>query len=122
MHIVGDDPAMSTTQGVVPLLPQASASTSNSAQASETAANQQLTQTAKQQSAAPSVSVPENTQPTLDMRQDSSGKTYYAVVDPATGEVIEEIPSDEVRRVGRNIQSYLKARQAQAAHKVSAEG
>jgi hypothetical protein len=59
---------------------------------------------------------------TVGLRKDVDGKIYYALLDAQTGKVVIELPPEEVRRVGRNIQEFLKAEQARHVHKISTQG
>jgi uncharacterized FlaG/YvyC family protein len=74
---------------------------------------------------APNSPSPENQEPatqkstvteplSLSFRKDSNGRTYYVLTDPQSGQIVREIPPEEIRNVSQGIDDYLKS-EAQAA-------
>ena len=53
----------------------------------------------------------------LSFRRDSSGATYYVILNSQTGQVVREVPPKEIRQVGDGIEQYLKAQAALATPK-----
>ena len=50
----------------------------------------------------------------LSFRKDTDGSTYYVLTDPQSGQIIREVPPEEIRHLGQSIEEYLKAQAAQA--------
>lgn len=53
----------------------------------------------------------------LSFRKDPDGSTYYVLTDPQSGQIVREIPPEEIRQVGQNIEEYLKAQAALTTQK-----
>jgi len=94
------------------------ASTLRNSQGSATQASADAA-AANAETTTPQVSKPDATPEPLSLsfRKDSSGTTYYVILDSQTGQVVREVPPEEVRQVGDGIEQYLKAQAALATPK-----
>jgi hypothetical protein len=59
---------------------------------------------------------PEIPQHSLSFQLDERRRVIYQVIDTQTGEVVREIPPEEVRRAGRQIEELLGRLEAAARH------
>ena len=48
----------------------------------------------------------------LSFRKDSDGRTFYVLIDPQSGQIVREIPPEQIRQLGRGIEEYLKSQAA----------
>jgi uncharacterized FlaG/YvyC family protein len=51
----------------------------------------------------------------VSFRKDPAGKIYYVLTDSQTGQVVREVPPEELRQVSEGIDDYLKAQAAAVA-------
>ena len=66
---------------------------------------------------APSASVAAETAPAnVTFRRDEQGHIYYVLTDPQSGKEIREVPSAEIRKVGKGIADYLKQEATKVFH------
>ena len=68
--------------------------------------------TETQQSSGAKVSTSEEL--SLSFRRDSDGSPYYVLTDPKSGQIVREVPPEEMRKLGVGIEDYLKAQAARA--------
>jgi hypothetical protein len=61
---------------------------------------------------------PEQPQHSLSIRIDHNKQIFYQVIDEKTGQVVRQIPPEEVRRAGRHIAELLRSQEAQERHRV----
>ena len=59
-----------------------------------------------QQQTAPTPEVPEHR---ISVNIDEAKQVYYQVIDQRSGEVIRQVPSEDVLRIARNIGEFLRA-------------
>ncbi len=52
---------------------------------------------------------PDVPQPKISVKIDQAKQVYYQVIDPRTGEVIRQVPPDDILRIGRNISEFLQS-------------
>lgn len=64
---------------------------------------------------APAVAAPDVS---FNMKRDQDGRIYYVVTNANTGEVIREVPSEEVRKVAEGIAAILKQARSQKQGKL----
>lgn len=57
----------------------------------------------------------------LSFRKDANGITYYVLTNPQSGQVVREVPAQEVRQVSGGIEQYLKEQAAVAARKTDSK-
>jgi len=61
--------------------------------------------------------LPEQPQHSLSIRIDNDRRIYYQVIDEKTGDVVRQIPPEEIRRAGQHIAELMR-QQAEDKHQV----
>jgi uncharacterized FlaG/YvyC family protein len=64
------------------------------------------------------IHLPEPPQHSLSIQIDQNRRVIYHVIDTRTGEVVRQIPPEEVRRAGRQIDELLRRQEAQGQHQI----
>lgn len=64
------------------------------------------------------VQLPEPPQRSLSIRVDENKQIVYRIIDERTGEVVRQIPPEEVRRASRNIAELVRSSEARAKHQI----
>ncbi len=77
-------------------------------------ASSELQKPANEQSPAPEAL-------SLSFRKDSNGRTYYVLTDPQSGQIVREVPPEEIRQVGQGIEDYLKSQAALTARRTDSK-
>jgi uncharacterized FlaG/YvyC family protein len=54
----------------------------------------------------------------LSFRKDWDGRTYYVVTNAQSGQIVREIPPEEMRQVSRGVEEYLKSQASSANPKI----
>jgi hypothetical protein len=54
----------------------------------------------------------------VGFRKDWDGRTYYVVTESQSGQIVREVPPEDLRRVSRGIEEYLKSQDSSAHPKI----
>ena len=60
-------------------------------------------------------------QAVVTFRRDDRGQVYYVVTDPETGKELQQIPAEQVRKVGEGIADFLKRVESDSKSHVEAK-
>jgi uncharacterized FlaG/YvyC family protein len=58
----------------------------------------------------------------VTFRRDASGRIYYVLTDAQSGKELQELPPEEVRKVGEGIADYIKREAARKAPQLNVKG
>jgi hypothetical protein len=102
---------LSPLSGVAPDRKEVAASleTGNSGSAPASAAPRKLS--SEIPAVTPAQSVPDRSA-NVTFRRDASGRIYYVLTDAQSGKELQELPPEEVRKVGEGIAQFLKQEEA----------
>ena len=66
----------------------------------------------------PAFRVPEPPQHSLSIQVDQHRRVVYQVIDARTGEVVRQIPPEEVRRAGEQVDELLRRQESRGQHQL----
>jgi hypothetical protein len=62
--------------------------------------------------------LPEPPQRSLSIRMDEDKRILYQIIDQKTGEVVRQVPPEEVRRAAHNIAELVRVSEARRKHQI----
>lgn len=71
-----------------------------------------------QRELSPALRLPETPQHSLSIQIDQHRRVVYQVIDAKTGEVVRQIPPEEVRRAGQQVDELLRRQESQGQHQL----
>jgi len=66
----------------------------------------------------PALHLPETPQHSLSIQVDQHRRVVYQVIDTKTGEVVRQIPPEEVRRAGKQVDELLRRQELEGQHQL----